>query len=215
MSKLFSTDVECNKLTEFTVAFQVSTVKPEITPTDGRLGLLDRLKIAVTRRPKRLIPVAHAYMGDYPCRVGHVDWMYQSICRFDNCFDISGLISELSKIMLHPMDRNASSLVAVTIVDGRIIFKTWNPSGSKDIIVLPGEFHSIDNRFDFGLQKSRRSKNGIRIACELNGKEIHYIVEYYKRYKVYATKDIHYKLLQGKKGEKPHYIGYMETLTVR
>lgn len=213
--QMYFAGTECDKVTESTVAFQISAVKPEIVPTNGSHALWERLKIPMERSPKGLIPLAHPHMGDYPCRVGRVDIMCESLHLGDNCFAKQDLTEKLSKVLLAPSTVKPSKLVAVTIIDGRLVFKIWEPAGYLDIKVLPDREVLGTSRFDFGLQMSRRAKSGVRIAYDLDGEYIRYIVEFYRNYKVYESRDIYYRILRKNEDKLPHFNGFMSTLTVQ
>jgi len=213
--QMFFAGTTCEKVTENTVVFQISTVRQEIVPTNGSHDLWERLRIPVVRAPKRLMPLVHPYMGDYPCRVGHVDIMCGSLCSGDSCFSKNDLTEKLSKVMMAPTVAGTSSLVAVTIIDGRIVFKIWEPAGYLDIKVLPDRESLGSCRFDFGLQTSRRAKNGVRIAYDVDEAGHRYIVELYRGNRIYETRDIHYKPLRVEGDTVPHFSGYMNILTVR
>lgn len=213
--QMYLTETICDKVADNTVAFQISTVRPEIMPTNGNYALGDRLEIPMGKSPKGLVPLAHPYMGDYPCRVGHVDIMCESLCFGDNPFAKQDLTEKLSKVLMTPSTIKTSKLVAVTIIDGRLVFKIWEPAGYLDIKVLPDREVLGNSRFDFGLQMSRRAKSGVRIAYDLDGEYIRYIVEFYRNYKVYETRDIYYRILRKNEGKLPHFNGFMSTLTVQ
>lgn len=213
--QMYFTGTTCDKVTENTAAFQISTVRPEIMPTNGSHDLWERLRIPMVRAPKRLIPLANPHMGDYPCRVGHIDAMCESLYSGDNYFSKNDLTEKLSKVMMAPMADNVPILVAVTIIDGRIVFKIWEPAGYLDVKVLPDKEFLGSCRFDFGLQTSRRAKGGVRIAYDFDEVERRYIVELYRGNRIYETRDIHYKPLRVKGDTTPHFSGYMNILTVR
>lgn len=206
----------CDKLTENAVALQISTVGPEIGPTNGGLAIWERLRVPMKRAPKGLIPLTRPYVDDYPCRVGNVDSMCRSLHPSDNYYSITDLTEKLTRVMTAPRTIGTPVLVAVTIIDGRLIFKIWEPAGYLDIKMLPDKGILGTERFDFGLQMSPRAKDGVRIAYDLGNEEHCYIVEFYRGNKIYETRDIRYRPLRGKKGDTmPHFSGYMSTLTVQ
>lgn len=161
--QMFFAGTTCEKVTENTVVFQISTVRQEIVPTNGSHDLWERLRIPVVRAPKRLMPLVHPYMGDYPCRVGHVDIMCGSLCSGDSCFSKNDLTEKLSKVMMAPTVAGTSSLVAVTIIDGRIVLRF----GSRQVIWTL-RYYQIENRSGVaGLILVCRRVGGQRMECGL------------------------------------------------
>jgi len=214
--QMYFAGMTCDKVTENTVALQISTIRPEVVPTNGSHAIWERLIMPVKRAPKGLVPLAHPYMGDYPCRVGHVDAMCGSLYPGDNYYSTDELTEKLSKAMMAPRTVDTPILAAVAIMDGRIVFKIWEPSGYLNIKMLPNREILGNSRFDFGLQTSRRAKDGVRIAYDFDNGEHCYIVEFYRGNKIYETRDIRYRPLRGGKDDTtPHFNGYMSTLTVR
>lgn len=213
--QMYFAETRCDKLSENTVAFQISSVKPQIAPSNGSNELWERLSLPKGRKPKRLMPLAHSYMDDYPCRLGHVDRVCASLHTFDHYYAIDDLEKKLSRISMVPKAPEAARIVMVTIIDGRIVFNLWEEMGFSTVKVLPDTETDCDY-FDFALQTSLHSRDGVRIAYKLdNGKRHHYIVEQYRQGEIWAARDIFYRPLSVGQDDKPHFKGYMNTLTVR
>lgn len=217
--QMYFAETTCDKVTENTVAFQISSIIPEIAPTNGSHAPWERLTLPVRRKPKGLYVIAQPYMGDYPCRCGRVDQMCRALRQYDHYYHTGDLEKKLLEAMIRPRTTGSPLLVAVTIIDGRLVFKLWEPAGFLDIKVLPDN-GLLGDCFDFGIQMSRHAREGVRIACaKMEEGEHHYIVERYSlgynhREAIYATQDIIYRQLRGNADEAPHFTGYMETLAV-
>lgn len=218
--QMYFAGMSCDKVTEDTVAFQVATIPTEITPRYSHGGqMCERLKILMEKDPKGMVAIRHPYMENFSRQFDHIESMCEALLPSEHCYDVGDLSSKLLRVMTANSVLEDVRLVAVTIMDGRLCFKLWQRFGLIDIKVLPTEIRGCDC-FDFGLQMSPKSRDGVRIACMLlDGARYQYVVEWYRRGKrneIIATKTIEYKPLKPRGVyETRHFNGHMETFTVQ
>lgn len=220
--QMYFAGATCDKVSENTIAFQMSTVKLEIVPGGNHdTEMWERLRVPMKTNPKGLVGDDHPYKDDYSRRPSHIGQMCEALLPEDHYFEVSDLIGKMTAtVMGAPDGRGDLRLVAVSIVDGRLVFKIWQPSGYTDIKVLPTELRGC-TYFDFGLKMSLRARSGVRISCNLlDGTNHQFVVEKYhhrgKHSKVTMAKIITYRPIQiSKEDTVPHFTGFMETLSVQ
>lgn len=216
--QMYVAGMTCDKVTENTVAFQVSTIKPEIAPQySANSEMWERLQIPMRVNPKGLFVMERPYVENF-CHTHHIESMCEALLPEDHYFSTKDLSDKLLRVMTTGHVLNDLRLVGVTILDGRLHFRLWEPAGLQTIKVLPTELRGTDC-FDFGLQESPHARDGVRIACMwLDGKSFQFIVEHYhrgRRNEVLMAKNIIYRPIHSDTEEIPHFKGYMETLTVQ
>lgn len=211
----------CDKVTENTVAFQISTIKPELgyAPITG-CEMWERLKIPMKTNPKGLMMLHYSHSNEeseclYPI---NIEQMCAALAPQEHYFAVEDLKGDLWQVLAVSAVLDQKRLVAVTIIDGRLCFKLWEPNGFVEVKVLPTELKGIEGfRLSLAVEPSARS--AVRIIYRQVGEHYHYTVEQYRlkifgRPRVIWTKEIDYRMLRGNRDKVPHFTGYMETLTV-
>lgn len=221
--QMYLTETTCDKVTENTVAFQVSTIGPEIAiPYYENYEMWERLSIPMVRNPRRLTMIGN---WDERIHADHVEEMCAALAPGEHYFADEDLEEKLRRVLICPALEKNMRLVAITIMDGRLFFKVWEKGAGggrgvfTDIKILPTELRGCD-RFALALQGDlyARSAITVRIACSLDGTNQHsFMVEQIsggRHNKVVMAKQVRYRLLGNSGDERPHFSGYMNTLTV-
>lgn len=219
MEEMYYAGMTCDKVTENTIAYQISTVRPEIT-TDCRLhsGARGRMYIPTKLNPKGMVAIVRPGAGNFVYKPSFVDNMCKALLPKDHHHDLDDLSEDLLRVLTSP--DKSRRIVAISILDGRLCFKIWqaNCKGYEDVLVLPTELKGAEG-FDFGIRASRYSRDEVWIRCTTSeSPQFRYIVEQHHQGKIVMMKDIHYNVLRGKDMDKcltPHFSGHMETWTVR
>lgn len=216
--QMYFTGMGCDKLTENTIAFQISTIRPVIAPQYSYgSDMCERVQIPMSSNPKGLVAISQPYRESFTGRNSHIESMCAALPPKEHYHNVELLGEKLERLLTTSDVMRDLRLVAVIILDGRLYFKLWQPEGFLDVKVLPIEIRGTDY-FDFGLQRSLEARDGVRIACMLEDGTWHrFIVEQYHRGRhneIVAARSINYRQLQGSGDEMPHFNGYMETLTV-
>lgn len=215
--QMYFAGTTCDKVTEHAIAYQISTIRPEI---DTRYSLQDefyrKLYIPAKSNPKGMIAIARPSMGNLAYRASFIDNMCKALLPEDHCHDLEELSGDLLRVLTAP--DKSMRLVAITIVDGRLCFKIWQVAsmGLVDVKVLPTELRGTSS-FDFGIRTGRFLRGEVQIKCVVeDGSQFQYIIETYRWGRSIAVKEINYRIRYDREGRiVPHFSGYANTLVLQ
>lgn len=218
--QMYFAETRCDKLSEETVAFHVSSIEVELAPCNGGCLISEKLSRPRRLKPEALVPITEVQLDGYPCRIGVGDQyrtIFKSLDQSENYYgDVEKLKNKMLRVMEDGDIPETPKLVGVTIMDARLIFTLWEPDIYYDVTLLPDTGKGCGD-FDFGLQTSRKIATGVRIVYNHLENGHFYMIEWYRKGKIYQVKQIHYRMLRQKDSvanDKQHFNGYAETLTV-